>query len=110
RAEVNVGVGVRRTIVKNELLGFRSRSSNQLIEIHLRPFFQASRLVLGQVGFLSKACLWQVDRLLQIKCGFSGRHSVSSGTEIVPNNSFKERIRSWVFGSVLSSLYLVLCT
>src|SRR6478672_13893221 len=71
-AEMDVGIGIRRTVVEDELFSAGASSANELIQIQLFPFFQTGWFSLCKVGLLRKASLRQIDCLLEIKWGFSG--------------------------------------
>src|SRR2546423_9003914 len=97
RAEVNVGVRVWGTIVKNEFFRVCASFANQPIKIHFGPFFQARRLGLRKVRLLRELRLWQVDRLLQVEgwC-FSCHESSSNQNEIVTVVRGQYHPRQWV--------------
>ena len=63
-AEMNIGIRVRRTIVKNELLTAFTRAADQAVKVEFGPFFKARRFALRQIGFLRKSGLRQVDGFL----------------------------------------------
>ena len=67
---MNVRVGVGRAVVEDELLAPGARALDHFIETHLRPVLQACGFRLREVGLLTKTCLRQVDRLLQIERRF----------------------------------------
>ena len=63
-AEMDVGIRVRRSIMEDEFLCAGARLLNLLVELHVRPLFQAGGFGLRQVGLLRELRLRQIDRFL----------------------------------------------
>src|SRR5947209_11471479 len=66
RAQVNVRVGVRWSVVKYEFFASLPRALDHFVKTHLGPSLQTRGFTLRQVRLLAKCSLRQVDCLLQI--------------------------------------------
>ena len=49
-SEMNITIGIGRTIMQNKLFTSSASRSNLLIEIFIMPFFENTRLSLGEIG------------------------------------------------------------
>ena len=66
-ADMNVAVGVRRAIMKNELGTAGKDLTDFLVELFLLPLFQPRRFALGQAGFHGKVGLGKIKRCLVVR-------------------------------------------
>ena len=66
-ADMNVAVGVRRAIMKNELGTAGKGLTDFLVELLLLPLFQPRRFALGQTGFHGKVGLGEIKRCLVVR-------------------------------------------
>ena len=65
-ADVEIAVGVRRAVVKNELRSPRARLADTLEQAHRLPLRQALRLAPGQIGFHRESGAGQIQGMFVI--------------------------------------------
>ena len=70
-ADVNIAIGVRRTIVKNEFRLPAARLADFLVQAGTLPVFLNFRLALGKISFHGKSGLRKVEGTLVIGHGWS---------------------------------------
>ncbi len=75
--DMDVGVGIRRPIVKNELLAAFSRLSDALVQAELSPFLQACRFALAKIRLLREIGFRQINCLFKVQS--FGHKSVVGG-------------------------------
>ena len=81
-AEMNIGIRVRRAVVKDEFLSAGRDRRESRRRAQLGPFLQSGRFALGQIRLLRKAGLRKVDGLFKIEWGFS-RHDFLRLTRVL---------------------------
>ena len=86
RAEVDLAVGVRRTVVEDELRRAAALLANLPVQVHRLPARERLRLGRLQVGLHRKTCARQVDRVFPLG------HKPSIGTVPRPQCRHVQRV------------------